>query len=331
MAKDSSALTRVDELHVNNNQNDASRIRSTRHNAKQNNNGQNGIKPRDGRVGHEPESSNSIINEQAHNSAEQPLRELEPKAIKERARALIDNKAIDAETRSILKYGLEIDDPVLEELVCMVERVGSLDDNLPATTHNSNDEFITTHRSRNDLMKSERVEKRSDVNHGRHDYSHDYSIEYELAECESMLDQRDDEFPDDPDYLPTEAGNGNGGGLGTANVCSSFDDEPEPLGPLSDSESFELYEQGLIEDPIDAEEIEDKLRKLTSLICRAGNEPEIKSAALLSLVATLWYAPDFVKTARLLALMHCCELDLYGIVDSQIEMIEQELMATAGA
>ena len=297
MAKDSSALTRADELHANNKRNKAT---------------ENTYRLDDNAGGPDPRAD-----------GKQGARDL----IKRRARALIDNKAIDAETRSILKYGLAIDDPVLEELVSMVERGESWGDNLSATARNSSDEFITTHRSRNDLLKSERIEERSDPIGARHDYS----IEYELAERESMLDQPDDEFPDDSDYLATEAGNGNGGRLGTANICSSFDDEPEPLGPLSDSESFALYEQGLIEDPIDAEEIEDKLKKLTSLICRAGNEPDIKSAALLSLLATLWYAPDFVRMARHLAFLQCCELDLYGIVDSQIEMIEQQLMATAGA
>ncbi|HEY6804812.1 MAG TPA: hypothetical protein VI306_14655 [Pyrinomonadaceae bacterium] len=295
MAKDSSALTRVETPHVNNKRNKP----------------ENTYRLDDNDGGPAPGTNG------------QEAWDL----IKQRATALIDNKAIDAETRSILKYGLDIDDPVLEELVCMVERDGSLADNLPATDRNSRGEFITTHRSGNDLMKSDRPEERSNARDARKDYS----IEYELAERESMLDQRDDQFPDDSDYLPTEAGDGNGGGSGTTEVCSSFDDEPEPLGPLSDSESFALYEQGLIEDPIDAEEIEDKLKKLTSLICRAGNEPNIKSAALLSLLATLWYAPDFVKTAKLLALMRCCELDLYGIVDSQIEMIEEQLMATAGA
>jgi hypothetical protein len=305
MAKDSSATTRVEASHANYNANN-NRNKTTENTYRLDHNAGGPVPSADGK---------------------QEARDL----IKQRARVLIANQAIDAETRSILKYGLDIDDPVLEELVCMVERVGSLDDNLPATTRNSSGEFITTHRSRNDLMKPGRVEERSEAsdschNHS-HDYSRDYSIEYELAERESMLDQRDDEFPDDPDYLATEAGNGNGGGSGTSHICSSFDDEPEPLGPLSDSESFALYEQGLVEDPIDAEEIEDKLKKFISIICRAGNEPEIKSGALLSLLATLNYAPDFVNTAKLLAFMHCCEFDLYGVVSSQIEMIEETLLA----
>ncbi|HEY6803208.1 MAG TPA: hypothetical protein VI306_06480 [Pyrinomonadaceae bacterium] len=303
MAKDSSALTRVETSHANTNANN-NRNKAT----------ENTYRLDDNAGGPGPDGK-------------QEARDL----IKQRARALINNQAIDAETRSILKYGLMIDDPVLEELVCMVERVGSLDDSEPATDLNASDEFITTHCGRNDLEKSGRVEEGSDAIDARrdhsHDYSHDYSIEYELAERESLLDQRDDEFPDDSDYLATEAGNGNGCGSGTGNVCNSFDDEPEPLGRLSDCESFALFEHGLIEDPLDEEEIDDKLRKLVSMICRAGNEPDIKSAALLTLLATLWYAPDFVNTAKQLAFLHCCEFDLYGVVSRQIEMIEQELMA----
>jgi hypothetical protein len=249
--------------------------------------------------------------------------------IKLRAQALIGNEAIDAETRSILKYGLEIDDPVLEELVCMVEQGESLDDNLPGTNRNPGDEFITTHRNRSELMKSERVEERLDAMDARKDHS----IEYEATERESMLDhERDDEFQEDSaDDLATDAGNGNRGGAGAGNVCSSFDDEPEPFVRFSECESFALLENGLIEDPLDdVEEVDAKLKKLISLICREGNEPDIKSAALLTLLATLWYAPDFVNTAKHLAFLHCCEVDLYGVVDSQIEMIEQALMAAEG-
>src|SRR5262249_20655276 len=117
MAKDSSATTRVDELHANNDR------------------------------------------DKATENTKQEARDL----IKERARALIDNEAIDAETRSILKYGLEINDPVLEELVCMVERGESLDGDWQATQLDSKDESITTHRSRNDSTKSGRVEECSET------------------------------------------------------------------------------------------------------------------------------------------------------------------------
>jgi len=42
-------------------------------------------------------------------------------AIKRRAQDLINNKSIDAATRTVLRYGLEIDDPLLPNLVRRVD------------------------------------------------------------------------------------------------------------------------------------------------------------------------------------------------------------------
>lgn len=42
-------------------------------------------------------------------------------ALKRRAEAVINNRLIDAETRTIIRYGLEINDPSLPELVRRVE------------------------------------------------------------------------------------------------------------------------------------------------------------------------------------------------------------------
>ena len=41
--------------------------------------------------------------------------------IKRRAQDLIDNKSIDTATRNVLRYGLEIDDPLLPNLVRRVD------------------------------------------------------------------------------------------------------------------------------------------------------------------------------------------------------------------
>ena len=77
---------------------------------------------------------------------------------------------------------------------------------------------------------------------------------------------------------------------------------------------------------------EEKIEALTQLICRAGDEPEIKSAALLVLMATLENAahPKVVaNTAKHLAFTRCGELNLCGIVDAQIAVIEAEVIADA--
>jgi hypothetical protein len=72
---------------------------------------------------------------------------------------------------------------------------------------------------------------------------------------------------------------------------------------------------------------EEKIEALTDLICRAGDEP---SAALLVLLATLensTHPKALANTAKHLAFTHCCELNLYGMVDAQIAALEDRLMA----
>ena len=51
-------------------------------------------------------------------------------ALKRRAQSIINNKSIDAQTRVIIRYGLEINDPWLPELVRCVDAGESIIDNL---------------------------------------------------------------------------------------------------------------------------------------------------------------------------------------------------------
>ena len=72
---------------------------------------------------------------------------------------------------------------------------------------------------------------------------------------------------------------------------------------------------------------EEKIEALAEIICRAGDEP---SAALLVLMATLENAPHpkaLANAAKHFAFTRCVELNLYGMVDAQIEMLEGELLA----
>ena len=57
-------------------------------------------------------------------------------AIKQRAQSVINDKSIDAETRAIIRYGLEINDACLPELVRRIDDGESIIDNLnvPPTT-----------------------------------------------------------------------------------------------------------------------------------------------------------------------------------------------------
>ena len=75
---------------------------------------------------------------------------------------------------------------------------------------------------------------------------------------------------------------------------------------------------------------EEKIEALTEMICRAGDEPDIKAAALLVLMATVESAPDpkaLANAAKQLAFSRCGELNVYGMVDAQISVAEGELLA----
>jgi len=72
-----------------------------------------------------------------------------------------------------------------------------------------------------------------------------------------------------------------------------------------------------------------KIPALTEMICRAGDEPEIKSAALLVLLATLENATHpkaFSNMAKHLAFTRCAELNFCGMVEAQIELFENQLL-----
>ena len=66
---------------------------------------------------------------------------------------------------------------------------------------------------------------------------------------------------------------------------------------------------------------EEKIAALAEMICRAGDEPAIKSAALLLLMAALENATHpkaLANTAKHFAFTRCGELNFCGMVDAQI-------------
>ena len=72
---------------------------------------------------------------------------------------------------------------------------------------------------------------------------------------------------------------------------------------------------------------EEKIEALTDLICCAGDEP---SAALLVLLSTLensTHPKALANTAKHLAFTRCGELNVNGMVDAQIAMLEDQLLA----
>ena len=75
---------------------------------------------------------------------------------------------------------------------------------------------------------------------------------------------------------------------------------------------------------------EEKIEALAELICRAGDEAGTKSAALLVLMSTLENASHpkaLANLAKHMAFTRCGELNLNGMVEAQIAVMEGELLA----
>ena len=73
---------------------------------------------------------------------------------------------------------------------------------------------------------------------------------------------------------------------------------------------------------------EEKIAALAEMICRAGDEPSTKSAALLVLMAALEHATHpraLANMVKHLAFTRCGELNFSGMVDAQIAVVESEL------
>ena len=74
---------------------------------------------------------------------------------------------------------------------------------------------------------------------------------------------------------------------------------------------------------------EGKIEALTEMICRAGDEPGTRAAALLVLMATVENSPHpktLANAVKHLAFTRCGDLNLYGMVDAQIAVAEDELL-----
>ena len=66
------------------------------------------------------------------------------------------------------------------------------------------------------------------------------------------------------------------------------------------------------------------------MICREGDEPDTKSAALLVLMSVLEHSRHpkaLANTAKHLAFNHCAERNLCGMVDAESRLLEAELFA----
>lgn len=76
--------------------------------------------------------------------------------------------------------------------------------------------------------------------------------------------------------------------------------------------------------------IEEKIETMSDLICRAGDEPETKSAALLILMSTITSSTQpkaLANAVKHFAFARCGELNLCGMVETQVAVLENELSA----
>ncbi|HKV34810.1 MAG TPA: hypothetical protein VJP89_10825 [Pyrinomonadaceae bacterium] len=74
----------------------------------------------------------------------------------------------------------------------------------------------------------------------------------------------------------------------------------------------------------------DKIEALAEMICRGGDEPDTKSAALLVLMAALENSPHpkaLANTAKHYAFNQCAERNLCGMVEAEARVLEDQLFA----
>ncbi len=75
---------------------------------------------------------------------------------------------------------------------------------------------------------------------------------------------------------------------------------------------------------------EAKIEALTEMICRAGDEPETKAAALFVLMAMVEnsaHPKALANAAKHFAFIRCAQMNPYKMVDAQVDMMERELFA----
>jgi hypothetical protein len=91
---------------------------------------------------------------------------------------------------------------------------------------------------------------------------------------------------------------------------------------------IDTTEFSVASDSTEDDTTEEKIEALAEIICRASDEA---AAALFVLMGTVENSRDpklLASTAKHFAFTHCGESNLYGMVDSQIAVVEGELMAT---
>ena len=77
----------------------------------------------------------------------------------------------------------------------------------------------------------------------------------------------------------------------------------------------------------DADSSEEKIEALSEIICRAGDESSAALLVLMGTVANSTHPEALANAVKHIAFTRCGELNLYGMVDAQMAVIESELLA----
>ena len=72
---------------------------------------------------------------------------------------------------------------------------------------------------------------------------------------------------------------------------------------------------------------QEKIEALADMICRAGDEPAVALLVLMAMLENATHPKALANTAKHLAFTHCAELNLHGMVDTQVAMLEGELLS----
>ena len=71
----------------------------------------------------------------------------------------------------------------------------------------------------------------------------------------------------------------------------------------------------------------EKIEALAEIICAAGNEAAAALFVLMGILGSTTHPEALANTAKHLAFTRCGELNVFGIVDAQIGIVEAELFA----
>jgi hypothetical protein len=72
---------------------------------------------------------------------------------------------------------------------------------------------------------------------------------------------------------------------------------------------------------------EEKIEALAEIICQAGDESAAALFVLMGMLENSAHPKLLANTAKHLAFTRCGELNLYGMVDAQLAVVESELLA----